>query len=214
MGFGASAAGAYSSRDFKLELYCAALAHRRRMVAAAMVVMNSSGSGPQGPKPKPPWEGFSWANHVARLSESDFKLRYRLTADAFHYKLLPLLRSRLAATDELRARYAKHGQLVEPETKLAIGLRFLAGGDPLDLKLIYDVSKDYIYKTVWQVVDAVNAAISVEFPIDDVDKLRVLEAEFRAASRKGVWCGQVGCVDGVHFAMQAPTKDDVKDPLK
>ena len=114
MGFGASAAGAYSSRDFKLELYCAALAHRRRMVAAAMVVMNSSGSGPQGPKPKPPWEGFSWANHVARLSESDFKLRYRLTADAFHYKLLPLLRSRLAATDELRARYAKHGQLVEP----------------------------------------------------------------------------------------------------
>ena len=152
--------------------------------------------------------------HVARLSESDFKLRYRLTADAFHYKLLPLLRSRLAATDELRARYAKHGQLVEPETKLAIGLRFLAGGDPLDLKLIYDVSKDYIYKTVWQVVDAVNAAISVEFPIDDVDKLRVLEAEFRAASRKGVWRGQVGCVDGVHFAMQAPTKDDVKDPLK
>ena len=39
-------------------------------------------------------------------------------------------------------------KLVEPETKLAIGLRFLAGGDPLDLKLIYDVSKDYIYKTV------------------------------------------------------------------
>ena len=76
------------------------------------------------------------------------------------------------------------------------------------------LSKDYIYKTVWQVVDAVNAAISVEFPIDDVDKLRVLEAEFRAASRKGVWRGQVGCVDGVHFAMQAPTKDDVKDPLK
>ena len=103
---------------------------------------------------------------------------------------------------------------MEPETKLAICLRFLAGGDPLDLKLIYDVSKSYVYSCVWRVVDAINATFPVEFPLADVGKLRVLEAEFACASRQGVWRGQVGCVDGVHFAMQAPTKEDVPDPLK
>ena len=38
-----------------------------------------------------------WEQHVARLTESDFKLRYRLTADAFHYDLLPRVRPHLVA---------------------------------------------------------------------------------------------------------------------
>lgn len=66
----------------------------------------------------------------------------------------------------------------------------------------------------WWVVDAVNERIKVEFPLKDPQKLARLEAEFRAHSRQGVWSGQVGAVDGVHFPMLAPTKDDVNDPLK
>ena len=76
---------------------------------------------------------------------------------------------------------------MEPETKLAICLRFLAGGDPLDLKLIYDVSKSYVYSCVWRVADAINATFPVEFPLADVGKLRVLEAEFRPAPRATHW---------------------------
>ena len=202
-------------RAFKLELLCAALAHRRRAVACAAVLTGlPSGQGPQGPKPVPEWQAFVWEQHVARLTESDFKLRYRLTADAFHYDLLPRVRPHLVAGDEEKVRAAKWGQVVRPETKLAVGLRFLAGGDPIDLKLIYDVSKNYVYKCVWWVVDGVNASIVISFPIYDAEKLKVLEAEFRAASRQGVWAGQVGAVDGVHFPMQAPTKEDVADPLK
>ena len=69
---------------------------------------------------------------------------------------------------------------------MAIALRFLAGGSPLDLRLIYHVSKSYVYDCVWAVVDAVNRHLAIEFPIDDVHKLRVLEAEFRAVSRGGL----------------------------
>ena len=75
---------------------------------------------------------------------------------------------------------AKCGELIRPEVKLAIALRFFAGGSPLDLKLLYHVSKGYVYQCVWRVVDACNKRLEVDFPIDDVGKLRQLEAEFRA----------------------------------
>ena len=93
--------------------------------------------------------------------------------------------------DEKQARTAKWGELIRVEVKLALALRYLAGGSPLDLRLLYHVSKSYVYKCVWLVVDAVNRRLKVEFPIDDVEKLQKLEAEFRAKSRGGIWAGQV-----------------------
>ena len=80
------------------------------------------------------------------------------------------------------------------EAKLAIALRFLAGGSPLDLQLIYCVSKSYVvYDCVWLAVDE---KLKIVFPaFDDVAKLRVLEAEWSAKSRCP-WRGQVGTVDG------------------
>lgn len=152
---------------------------------------------------------------MRRLTESEFKLRYRLTVDGFH-KLVEILRPRLAvkADNIPKAKAAKWGQLVEVETKVAIALRFMAGGCPLDLKLIYDVGLNYVYTCLWAVVDAINEAFHLTFPLRDLQRLKQLEAEFRAISRKQAWSGQVGAVDGVHFPMQAPTLDDVRDPLK
>ena len=46
----------------------------------------------------------------------------------------------------------------------------------------------------------------------DVRALARLEAEFRAQSRGGLWQGQVGAIDGVHFAMRRPTLQDVDNP--
>ena len=65
------------------------------------------------------------------------------------------------------------GHLIEPCTKLAICLRFLAGGQILDLKLIYRVGKSACYACVWLGVDAINAVIPIEFPIHDKSKLKV-----------------------------------------
>lgn len=205
----------FGNDKFRLELLCATLAHRRRLCAMAScaAATESSGQGPKGPKPEPHWPGFSWAAHMGRLTESQFKLRYRLTVDGF-YKLVGILRKDLSVQDSVKAQNAKWGCVVGAETKLAIALRFMAGGDVLDLQLIYDVSKDYVYSCLWCVVDAVNKHFKTHFPLHDLQKLKRLEAEFRAASRKQVWSGQVGAVDGVHFPMQAPTIADVLDPLK
>ena len=204
-----------AARNFKVELLCAVVA-RRRFLAAALAAIGAAsmgGQGPQGPKAVPVWQSFSWPAHVARLTHSEFKLRYRLDIKSFN-KLADMLRKDLMVKDEHHARINKWGELIAVETKLAIGLRFVAGGDPLDLKLIYDVDKSYIYRCVWRMVDALNKNIVVTFPLRDIEALKVLEAEFRAASRQGVWSGQVGAVDGVHFPMEGPTKDDVVDPMK
>ena len=96
--------------------------------------------------------------------------------------------------------------------KLCIALRYFAGASPLDLRLIYHVSKTYVYDCAWLVVDAVNKRLSMEFPLHDVAKLKKLEAEWRAKARCPGWVGQVGALDGVHFPIRAPSHKDVPDP--
>ena len=129
--------------------------HQRRKVVAALLLCNG-GQGPQGRKAHRQMN-FSWAEHVGQLTEEEFRLRYRFTFEGF-YELLDKICDDLLVHDEELAATAKWGCVVEPETKLAMALRYLAGGSPLDLRLIYAVSKSYVYDCIWLVVDAVNKA--------------------------------------------------------
>ena len=187
------------------------IAQHRRWVAATGLCIGG-GQGPCGRKRRE-LAHFSWEDHLLRLTEAEFKLRYRLNFDSF-MDLLHILRADLVVSNEKQARFAKWGQLVMPEVKLAMALRFLAGGSPLDLKLIYHVSTSFVYDSIWLVVDAVNKKLKMEFPLNDTDKLATLEAEWRARARCPGWVGQIGALDGVHFPMKAPTSTDVPDPTR
>ena len=109
------------------------IAQHRRWVAATGLCIGG-GQGPCGRKRRE-LAHFSWEDHLLRLTEAEFKLRYRLNFDSF-MDLLHILRADLVVSNEKQARFAKWGQLVMPEVKLAMALRFLAGGSPLDLKLM------------------------------------------------------------------------------
>lgn len=178
---------------------------RRRQQAVAAAVLIRDKQRRRRVKPRSQFsEPFSWASHLAKLTDHQFRLRYRLTPRAFQ-KLLTTIIDDLVVKDETRARAAKWGNLIEPAVKLAVTLRYLAGGQVRDLMLIYDLSHTQCYVCIWKVVDAVNFSLPIEFPIDDPEKLRLMEVEFRARSRcQGAWTGQVGCLDGVHFAMRQP----------
>ena len=178
----------------------AALGKRRRAAAAA-AIMDFHRQGPQGKKIK--GTPFSWPEHVSRLNEKQFKRRYRLSCASFK-KLLVLLNDDLKVVNVQQATAGANGCPAPNAVKLAICLRYLAGGDPLDLFLIYHVSLGYVYTCIWKVVDAINRRLHIKFPIDEPAKLAILEAEFRAASIGGIWEGQVGALDGVHFATVAP----------
>ena len=55
----------------------ASAAHKRRMAAAAAAIFpQEGGQGPVGKKHKV--KEFSWAEHVRRLTETQFQRRYRL----------------------------------------------------------------------------------------------------------------------------------------
>ena len=184
-------------------------AHRRRlmMAAAAYLSMQSNGGWTQRVKE------FSWGEHVQDMYEHEFKLRYRLSSDSF-YKLLNILRPELEVSVEQQMR-SRSGIPIELATRLAVALRYCAGGDPHDLKLIYCMSKAQVINCLWKVVDAINICLdNMKFPIDDVQGLLKLESDFRAATRGGFWEGQVGAIDGVHFKMRCPTSKEVPDPIR
>lgn len=75
----------------------------RETLALPNFALGGSGQGPQGSKVKFDTE-FSWSDHVARLSDRDFKLRYgyRLTLPAFN-ELLEMLRPHLKVQDIMAA---------------------------------------------------------------------------------------------------------------
>ena len=78
-----------------------------------------------GPKATVP--DFSWDEHVQRFSEAQFKLRYRLSFHSFN-KLLAILEPSLAVTNEKLACNSRSGKPVELPTRLAVALRYFAGG--------------------------------------------------------------------------------------
>ena len=97
---------------------------------------------------------FSWEQHIDRMTEPEFKLRYRVGSDSF-YKLLDKLRPSLEV-DPIQAFKSRAGKPIAIEAVLACGLRYFAGGDPLDLRLIYCMSKVQVMICAWRVVDALN----------------------------------------------------------
>jgi len=149
----------------------AIVARRQRILLAAAGVelaYGGSGKGPQGPKrTKLP---FVWSVHRRRLLNKEFRARYRLTKTSVAnlLRLLwPALQLPTTETSKGNQRDANCGANIEPATVLVVGLRFLAGGQVLDLKLIYKMQSSTVNRCVWKVVDAVNKIITVDFPIVD-----------------------------------------------
>ena len=206
------------SQRFRKELLCAVL-NRRAKVAAAAAAAGGAATAAIAesliPAQSPDFTSkdgmFDWDAHVGRMTEKDFKLRYRVTSKAFHDDLLPKLWDRLVLTGDSLSHARK---VVSPAVKLAITLRFMAGGEVVDLKEIYRVDRSYVYTCLWQCVDAINDTFKKPFPISDRAKLDRLEREFRAKSRGGIWEGQVGAIDGVHIYMQGPNLKDCPKPMK
>ena len=135
----------------------AALAHsqqQRLMLAAFRLFQSRPGSyGPNCQQTE-----FCWEAHVRRLSEPDFKLRYRLSIDSFN-TLLDILAPLLSVHDEKQALNSRSGEPICLQARLAVALRYFAGGDPKDLFLIYHMSKCMVMKCVWRAVDTDSTGI-------------------------------------------------------
>ena len=191
------------------ELLVAHVQQQRLVLAAALLLGQSEKTGPNREV-----RDFSWDEHVRYFTDAEFKLRYRVSWDSFN-TLLRILEPGLRVANEAQAIKSRSGKPIELSTRLAVALRYFAGGCPLDLICIYKMGKTQVFRCIWLVVDAVNTHLkNIHFPIDDADALAELELGFRAATRGDFWRGQVGAIDGVHFKMRAPTNEDVDNPMR
>ena len=96
------------------------------------------------------------------------------------------------------------GSAVSAETRLAITLRFFAGGAVLDLLQIYNVSESECYDSIRTCTVAINNAIPVQFPHDDIAELRRISEGFAKLSPEGLFKGCAGAVDGIVFMQKCP----------
>ena len=162
-------------------------AHQQRLAAAVVLLLQDSGPAAVGPNQQP--LGFDWEQHISRMSEADFKLRYRLSFDSFN-KLLEQLQPKLDVANVRQAVNCRSGMPIPVEARLAVALRYFAGGDPKDLMLIYDMSKCQVMRCIWCAVDAINEQLdnmTFERDLDDPEALRALLEGFCRGTRGGFW---------------------------
>ena len=174
------------------------------------------GQGPRGKKPRvyrP--QSFFWDDHVNDLTEIEFNRAYRMDLESFNC-LLAIVEDHVEPIDETKAKNSRpNAGRVPIVVELAITLRYLAGGQAIDLMNIYrPISRSRVYVAIHRVIKAILKAPELKMPEfwNDEEMLHDFEQGFAKKSRDArrgrstVWRGQVAAVDGVHLKAQAPGK--------
>jgi hypothetical protein len=146
---------------------------------------------------------LDWNEHVEKLlHEEEFDATYRMSLEAFttlldflHPMITPNLIKALNSCDEP----------IYPEMVMAVGLRWLAGGSYSDIKNVYDISKNSVYRLKDIFLDAVLAcnALEIRFP-DTPEELENICKRFEAKSTNTVMRGCVGAMDGLFATIKQP----------
>jgi len=104
---------------------------------------------------------------------------------------------------------------VVPEQRLAITLRFLAGGQALDLLDMAAVSLCSVYQIVWSTVAAINNCKAIDLPddLDDPSVCATRAADFqRRSAVPDAFKGCVGAIDGLFIRIIGRSAKQVKNP--
>ena len=116
---------------------------------------------------------------------------------------MAILRPDLRKNEEMA--YRSSGGPVTSEIKVAIALRWLAGGSYLDLRMLFKVQTSTIYAVVHEVLVSINARLSIVFPRNDEESRKRISAGFITSRNGGSpLVGCVGALDGISIAIQKP----------
>ena len=135
-----------------------------------------------------------------------FNRAYRMDYAAFQ-KLYKILKNGIMEYLEQESTeesfYVPNGT-IDCQIRLAMALRYFAGGSYLDILMSHGVGKTDFYKSVWAVVHAVNNAdeLMLQFP-QTIDECNATANEFAARSKAG-FNNCVGCIDGVLLWIEKP----------
>jgi hypothetical protein len=93
--------------------------------------------------------------------------------------------------------------------RLACALRFLAGGDAVDIQVLYGISNTGVYESVKIVVEAVNRCESLKIVVHNsyAEQMRIANG-FQEKSVGANFNRCVGCIDGMLVWTHRPSKKD------
>jgi hypothetical protein len=137
------------------------------------------------------------------LSDGDFRRVFRMQRNTFS-SLLNVIRPDLER-DEVMALRSSGGR-IEPENRLALTLRLLAGASYLDAMMLFGISRSSCYAVFHETVDSILGRLQLPgLPFDDLSKLQTISREFtesRIPINPVVGC--VGAVDGIAVKIAKP----------
>ncbi len=139
--------------------------------------------------------------NMSRNNPRKFQRYYRLHREDFFD-----VHDKIKEDIESDKKYAdlSSGSPIPTILKLAITLRFLAGGSYLDIAFGYEVHESSVYVVVWDVLEAINKHVdNIKFPYGDEIKLRDLEQSFMKF-HNGNFPGTVAAGDGIVFRIWKP----------
>lgn len=94
--------------------------------------------------------------------------------------MLEQIRKYPGVATSVRHAISSSGSPIDPELRLAAALRWLAGASYLDLARISGIARSAVMHVVWSVLEAIDNEFSINFPMQDEEKLRALATGFLA----------------------------------
>lgn len=180
------------------------------VMSLAKEIANGGVVNPKRRKPRNHHRNRGFAvTEMAILDDETFKRMFRLDRGTFHE-----LADDINPYIDRDASKAKNssGSAIPTTTRLAVTLRWLAGGQQLDLCFAWGISKSVFFSNrgvLWPTIIAIDKVIKLGFPINDNDALEELAAGFREHSG-GVLDNCVLAIDGMAVKTICPSVFDVR----
>jgi hypothetical protein len=137
------------------------------------------------------------------LSDGEFQRVLRMQWHTFS-SLLNVIRPDLERDTGMALRSS--GGRIEPEIRLALTLRLLAGASYLDAMMLFGISRSFCYVVFHSTVNSILSRLDMSgLPFDDISKLNTMSRDFtesRAHFNSLVGC--VGAIDGIAVKIAKP----------
>jgi hypothetical protein len=151
------------------------------------------------------WSSFK----EGKVRDGTFARTFRMDVPSFE-KLESMLRPRLQKDNDMALRSSSGA--IEPSVRLAITLRFLAGGSYLDLCDIYKCHRSTMYSVVWDTVSAINdhPDLALRWPSSREE----VDANAAGFTKNTVFTGCVAAIDGLFVKKVAPSATETPHVLR
>jgi hypothetical protein len=154
-------------------------------------------------------ERILWQDYCGSMLRSEFTRMFRMDPLTFAY-LVGALSPRI---DRNFVQAERAGGYISPELRVAMTIRWLAGGSYLDLKVHMGVATSTFYDIAEDVCDAIIETFPIKFDTSrDALKERAAEFALRQRPHMRVFRGVVGAIDGLLVKIRCPWKSEVGMP--